>query len=464
MPKMKFYFTLLPTLLMLFQLSAQKTDTISFMRYDRQIKKEWLGQLKIEKEKWLKEFKIKNHSAKDNINELFESIEDLMKDTSIVTDPNANRYAKALIYKLSISNPNIDTSKIRLLFSRNFIPNAYSCGEGTIIFNAGLLIHLVNEAELLSIIGHEIGHYLLEHSKMQIIEYARLERDKEYLKKVSDARRNRLGANKTLKDYRLSFLFTSRHKNRAQEISSDSFSLKLMQSNTINNQAVMTALLKVDSAEYNTPFADPKIDSIFNFEKVTFNPQWVAKEESIFGEPLNTSKQKNQHIVDSLKTHPEMPVRIERLKMLLDEHSDGELNPIDSNYFKSFKEQMKVEMAEDCFRNENISRHLFYALQLAQTNPENPYGAWSVLRDLNKIYELKKSYKLGLYLEKERKENPDNYNDLIRMIANIKILDLTRLAKQYAENNAIKWGHIEDVQKEIDLARKNCEAEKCENK
>ena len=69
-----------------------------------------------------------------------------------------------------------------------------------------------------------------------------------------------------------------------------------------------------------------------------------------------------------------------------------------------------------------------------------------------------------MYLEKERKENPDNYNDLIRMIANIKILDLTRLAKQYAENNAIKWGHIEDVQKEIDLARKNCEAEKCENK
>ena len=109
---------------------------------------------------------------KDDYKEIYDArfseVAKLLQGTRTVTAPEAHNYLQSVLKKIIDANPILKGLEVRLIFSRDRWPNAFSMGEGTLTVNAGLMIFLDNEAELVFVICHELAHHYLDHSNKTI--------------------------------------------------------------------------------------------------------------------------------------------------------------------------------------------------------------------------------------------------------------------------------------------------------
>ena len=89
------------------------------------------------------------------------AVEEQFKNSPLrVTDPQLNLYISQLICKLA----NEHCKDIRPYIIRHPGFNAFMAPNGMMVLWSGLLLRSRNEAQLATVIGHEIGHYLRKHS------------------------------------------------------------------------------------------------------------------------------------------------------------------------------------------------------------------------------------------------------------------------------------------------------------
>jgi hypothetical protein len=110
---------------------------------------------------------------------------------------------------------------------------------------------------------------------------------------------------------------------------------------------------------------------------------------------------------------------------------------VDEKKFNKLKKDFYVEMMEQCYKSDNLSRNLYYSLLLIQSNENMPVAVYSVVRSLNKIYDSQKNHKLGLVVDSESKFYPDDYNDLLRMLGKLRLDEIGNLdyyfCRKYAD-------------------------------
>ena len=84
-------------------------------------------------------------------------------------DPYLESYIYSLVNKI-VPNVLLDNRQysVNVFIMQNPSINAYCYPNGTIVINTGLLAALHSEAELVAILSHEIAHYVLDHSVVNI--------------------------------------------------------------------------------------------------------------------------------------------------------------------------------------------------------------------------------------------------------------------------------------------------------
>jgi predicted Zn-dependent protease len=87
----------------------------------------------------------------------FREIGRLWQSDRAVTAPVAHAYLQSVVQKIISANDELKNTDARVIFSRDWWPNAFSMGDGTIVINAGLMIFLDNEAELVFVLSHELA-------------------------------------------------------------------------------------------------------------------------------------------------------------------------------------------------------------------------------------------------------------------------------------------------------------------
>ena len=93
-----------------------------------------------------------------------------MRDNDLLFDDNyLENYLYSLVYKIypgtiNDGRPGIVSVKIQ----RDSSPNAYICPNGTMIITTGLLSTINSEDELIGVISHEVSHFVLDHSIINI--------------------------------------------------------------------------------------------------------------------------------------------------------------------------------------------------------------------------------------------------------------------------------------------------------
>ena len=158
----------------------------------------------------------------------FTEIGKLWKSDRSVTAPAAHSYLQSVVQKIISSNAELKKTDARIVFSRDWWPNAYSMGEGTIAINAGLMVFLDNEAELVFVLCHELAHYYLDHTTKAIKKYVETVNSEAFQQELKRLAKTEFGVNKQLEELSKSFAFSSRRHNRENEAAADRLAFSFM--------------------------------------------------------------------------------------------------------------------------------------------------------------------------------------------------------------------------------------------
>lgn len=382
----------------------------------------------------------------------FEQISELYKSSRVVTEPEAHDYLQAILKKIIDVNPELKALDIRLTFSRDWWPNAYSMGEGTLIINAGLMVYLHNEAELAFVICHELSHYYFDHSGQAIKKYIDATNNEDLQKELKRLSKEEFRVNEQLSKLSQSLIFDSRKHSRSNEAEADMQALQFMKKTGFDCQAIITTLRMFDKVDELSFFKPLDIEAVFNFKEYPFKKKWTQKESSIFGQLDESESSVGPNEKDSLKTHPDCTKRIALVRDSINSAGKSKnLFIVNENSFNQLKKDFINEITEECFKENNLSRNLYYSLQLLEQKENTSLAIFSVARCLNMIYEKQQEHKLGLTIDAENKNYSKDYNLLLRMLSRLRLDEIAAInynfCKQYKEEMKNYSGFAEEIKK-----------------
>ncbi len=381
----------------------------------------------------------------------FKEVAGLLQSSRSVTDPLVDHYLQSILKVITDANPELKGLTIRLFFSRDWWPNAYSLGEGTIAINAGLMIYLENEAELVFALCHELAHYYLDHSNKDIqknIETVNSESFKKEMKRLS---KEEYRVGEQLEKLVKEFAFGSRRHSRENEAEADRQGYLFMKRTGYDCGAIKTCLGLLDKVDDSLIYQPLNPERLFNFEEYPFKKRWIEKESAIFGEMNKDDSPLTQAEKDSLKSHPDCKKRITLLEDSIQHTGPGKKFIVNEPLFRQLKKDFFVEMTEQEFRNKNLTRNLYYSLLMLQNSENIPFAAYSVARALNFVYDNQQNHRLGLVTDKETRSYPANYNLLLRMIDRLRLDEIANLnyyfCRQYQAQMTGYAGFEEEMNK-----------------
>jgi Zn-dependent protease with chaperone function len=388
-------------------------------------------------------------------NEHFNGIGSFWKSRRPITAPLANDYLQQVVQQITKSNPQLATTDARVVFTRDWWPNAVSMGDGTIGINAGLLIYLQDEAQLAFIISHELAHYYLQHTPSAIKKYVERVTSREYQAELKRLSKTQYGANRQLEELSKTILFSSRKHSRDNEAAADATAFHFMKNSGYNLEAVRTALGLLDAVDDTSLYKpiDPAVS--FTFPGYAFQKKWIEQESSIFSQMNESDSPLSKKEKDSLKTHPDCLKRIELLSDSLKQASAGKNFVVNETLFRDLKRSFLVEIEEECYRQDLLDKNLYYSLQLMQHEDSRQIGAYAVARNLNRMHELQKNHRLGLNKDAESKSNRDDYNLLLRFLDRIRLDQLASITYNFCKQQETALKNFPGFDKELKTAIAN---------
>ncbi|MBI5857969.1 MAG: M48 family metalloprotease [Sphingobacteriales bacterium] len=403
---------------------------------------------------------IINALGKDNIKEYKESYDnmfDVVKDFLIsprsVTEHSADNYIKSVAAKIINVNPELKGLDIRIVFSRDIIPNAYSIGEGTIVFNAGLFVFLNSEAEMAFVLCHELAHYYLDHSKKKIDKIIRIANSDSLKKELKRLSKEEYKVGEQLEKLLKTLSFDIRRHSRDGEEEADRIGMLFFKNTGYNGNSFVTLMQLLDKIDDTTLFAPPNLQKVLSFPGYPFKERWIKKESVIFGAmnvedvPGFTKKEK-----DSLKTHPDCSRRI---ALLADSASkiNGRDFQVDKALFGKLKQDFIPEIVEEVYKSGNISFNLYLSLQMLQENKYADLAVFSIVRDLNLLFTHQKEHKLGLIIDSENRFFSEGYNTLLRMLYRLRLNEIADLNVQFCSFYQEQMKNYQDFEEEMIKAK-----------
>ncbi|MES2648463.1 MAG: M48 family metalloprotease [Bacteroidota bacterium] len=364
----------------------------------------------------------------------FAAVKHLFDDKQPLTDTLVTAYFYRLLSVVKKSNKTYDFSKIRLVVSSSYIPNAASYGEGTIVFNAGLFCRLQNEAQAAFVLCHELAHYFLNHSNKQIDSYLSSLYSKETQAQLKHLNHEEYNKNARLEKLATTIVFGSKRHNRLHESQSDSMAIVLMQKTGFDlNESIhcLEVLDSVDSYKYNNTL---ELKQRFSSDTFAFRDAWIKKQTGL-GVMASTLEKSDSIREDSLRTHPDIPQRIHAIKTMLSsiQSNKGKAFLIDAALFKKLQADFDFEMIEYCYQSNQVSRALLYSLQMLTAFPENSYLYSMTGKCLVKCYYKQKEHHLDDITERPSPTFDEAYSSLLRMLNTIRLDDLAQVSDVWAQ-------------------------------
>ncbi|MEP7376638.1 MAG: M48 family metalloprotease [Chitinophagaceae bacterium] len=439
--------------------AAQLQPVYTFQKDDSLLKKNYYDQSAKKKDILLASVDKKNLPDYKKIYEnQFKEIGQLWQSDRSVTAPGAHEYLQSVVQKIISANVELKKTDARVVFSRDWWPNAYSMGDGTIAINAGLVVFMDNEAELVFVLSHELAHYFLDHTGSAIKKYVETVNSESFQKELKRLAKTEYGVNRQLEELSKSFAFSSRRHTRENEAAADRLAFSFMKKTGYDCGAIKTSLELLDKIDDSLLYKPLALQQVFNFNEYPFKKKWIQKESSIFSQLDENDSPLTLKEKDSLKTHPDCTQRISLLNDSIQAIPAGKKFLVNEELFRQLKKNFFIEMTEQCFRDKNLGRNLYYSLLLLQVQENTPLAVYSVARGLNRIYEYQKNHQLGTKIDAVSKSYPDEYNQLLRMLDQLRLDEIANVnyyfCKQYESLMKGYAGFDEEMNK-VKQLRKN---------
>ncbi|WP_449399865.1 hypothetical protein [Chryseobacterium wanjuense] len=167
----------------------------------------------------------------------------------------------------------------------------------------------------------------------------------------------------------------------------------------------------------------------FNLPKQEFKDKWLKKEDfslynyNHFNEKLNK---------DSLKSHPEIALRIEKLIKLFPELKTETADEKPTESFAVLEKIAKMEILPNFFHSEDYGVGIYTSLQFLQDGEEEKYYKSWLGKCFAKIYEARKNYNLNRYLDRvDPKNQSESYQQFLNFMWNLSLDEIKNIAEYY---------------------------------
>jgi Zn-dependent protease with chaperone function len=416
---------------------SQKFEPIDTADY--KIRKELFSKYKKKHTNFYKEIKkeYKGNVEKELLATYKSTHKEFLKNITkkrLVLDTRFTNYTDSITELLLQVNPNLKDKNLTILISKNPVINAFNIGEGIIVLHLGLFSFLENDAQLISVLSHEIGHETLQHVSKKIkynVELATSSEKKLLAKRIRRGKYNQFDKSFSILK---NLLYSDSKKHRKSEMEADSIGYLYYSNTNLRKQNYVKSLELLDTYD---SLPSLELDSLvyrkfFNLPKQPFKNEWLKMES--FSE-YNYSKFKEKINKDSIKSHPEFVQRINKLKKdfpeLNKENSDSFFI---SNQFKKLQKIARKEEVANLYYLEKYGRSTQLTLLRLNKNPDDAYlKKWLGLNFL-KLYEAKKKYQLNRYLDRiVPKKQSIKYQQFLSFIWNLKLNELKNIGDYYSE-------------------------------
>jgi Zn-dependent protease with chaperone function len=362
----------------------------------------------------------------------FQTIKNMFDEKAVVETPKLTGYINSLLEEIYQSNPQIRALSPRILVVRNYWPNAFSLGDGTIVINIGLIHRLDNEAQLVFTLCHELAHLYLKHTDKRIENYVTTVNSKEYQKQLKQIQKAEYLQRQQAEQLAKRVMFKSRSHSRENETEADAKALELMKTTRFDINQIITTLELLDKIDDEETGTGLQLDKIFNFSNHPFQPRWIEKGTSFFAETKTDEKTRKE--IDSLKTHPDCSRRIELITPKIKQAAvTGQRFVVSEKFFHEWQQLFRYEAIEYCYTSKSISKALFYALQMIQQTPEDLYLQTMIGKCLNECYTAQKDHVLNRIAELPNPAYDEQYNQLLRFIQNVRLVDFAAISYYYLQ-------------------------------
>ena len=306
----------------------------------------------------------------------------MVEHGAFIKDDSLETYVNKVLDNIFNSN-GITAGQARVLILDSPQINAYCFGQGIYVVTIGLLGRISSEDELAFTIAHEVAHDMLGHIKKRLIQEAEVSLAKKSREQIRKIMTGTIEV-KDVQEYR-TLIYSARKHNRVREMEADSMGMLLIQEAAYAQEAGFAVLTALD--ESLKPKFDIGPDLIWPLNSTEYPLQegWFNKRLSIYSRGYTDSY---LYTVDSIESHPDIALRKDRIEYYV-------RNDIAAQYHQpeEFAEAVTLlaefETLQSAYEKRSFDRCMFYALQLLNRYPQNPFLISRIGKILISLYEAK---------------------------------------------------------------------------
>ncbi len=346
-------------------------------------------------------------------------------------DDTINIYFQNILENIKKSNPTLNTPGIKIYVSRATYPNAYCVGEGSLVFNIGLLRYMHNESQIAFIICHELAHQIQDHVMTAAIAGIEKLYSKETQAELRKIKYSEYGTYTKALSLAKAYVFDNRKHSRLHESEADSLAYLYLKNTKYDENEAFTALALLDSID-NEKYTDSiQLPKFFNYQELPFKNSWIMEEKKfIFAEKDSITETEK----DSLKTHPDCKKRIEALSKIRTTPSYGKLTFIQSAYlFQKLVDYSDFECINNRLEDKNLDGAFYLTLKLLNKYPDNVYLHKSIDQCFSLLIDGLTNHTLNRYLDLPTPFDEKDFKIVVRFLNNIRLSDATTLKRLHKE-------------------------------
>lgn len=360
--------------------------------------------------------------------DLEKDFEKQVKNKDFVFNSVFEGKVKSLIARLKKNNPLIPQD-LTILIAKDNTPNAYCFADGVFVINMGLFNWLDNDDQLGAVISHELGHKISEHSLktfLQMIDQDQL--DKITLQDIKATKENR---NERAFNVMKNRIYRKGAERRKDEMQADSLGYVIFKNSDFKKAEFVNTLKRLQDFDTISP-RELKVETYkkyFNLPKQGFKDKWLKKEDFSLYNYNNFKEKLNK---DSLASHPEVVLRIEKLRKIFPELKNDTAAEKASESYTALEKIARMETLPNLFHSEDYGVGIYTCLQFLQDNEEEKYYKDWLGKCFVKIYEGRKNYNLNRYLDRvDPKNQSESYQQFLNFMWNLSLDEIKNIAEYY---------------------------------
>lgn len=374
-----------------------------------------------------------NKKIKENIQERKTLFLNKISDSSFVFNKRITAYLNTILKEIYNSNPEINKQDFYFFIEKSQFPNAACYGNGVFTINLGLFKYVNSDDELAYIICHEIAHYLLEHNDKSLINYFETINSKENKKKIKVLKNQKYGKRKAYSELVDDLSYNFLIRSQEVEIEADSLGFLIFKNTKFNINASVSSLKNLQTSDKLLFNEDPKLKENFNFESYPFKDVWIKKDETLF----DITKSSDDFIQnkDSISTHPAIPLRIEKLNVLIN-NEDNSIG-VYTNELDEIKKSISFISIKNFIDTNRLDMAFYQCLVMYnQKLIDSKMFAEIMGKLLKKTYELKEKHTFGRYVSPIYPFSDEVYlNDVKQFLNNLELKNIRKIGLYFCLSN-----------------------------